>query len=573
MQILNRFSWKQTVLFSIVVLIVLGLSLSILTWQNLRQQRQAIDRHVALAARSIARGVQANLFRGMRTMRMHQMRGNSQELPTLRPAADMLLQDLVQNGDLVFLQLRNPDGSVALTSPMSQTVDIPAGARQAIRQGRTWNAQIDWRSKRTLLFLAPTRPHLAPLCSEGQSAQCSPQTPPFLVLGLDMEDHLALYSRYRRNAVLQSGYVLVVALALWGLALAYLRRRQQGRRVDVLETFQTALLDTMPEALLTLDAKGRIQSVNRGATQLFASPAAAIVGKPWREALPLFGAAEAPDTELPRKWTKVHFGTKEVEAVSVPLEAPDADAATLLLLRDRTELAELEKDLEETRKLATIGRLAAGLAHEIRNPLSALRGFAQYFAGKFAPEEQAHTYAQTMVREADRLNRVVTDLLYMARPQPPHPQSLSLRALAEDLERLLGFDLKQHSTTFALDLETDHVWADEEGLRRILLNLLLNSLSALPEAGGHITLATQSSGTGIWILVRDTGQGMDEATREQALEPFFTTKDRGTGLGLALVHRIVRDHGGSLEIRTAPDAGTEVALFFPGPDRAPTEAQ
>ncbi|MFO7717081.1 MAG: two-component system sensor histidine kinase NtrB [Thermodesulfobacteriota bacterium] len=563
MQILNRLSWKQTLLFSILVLIVLGLSLSLLTWQNLRQQRQAIDEHVALAARSIARGVQANLFRGMRSMRMHQRGHRSDEdPPQLRPAADMLLQDLVQNGDLAFLQLRNPDGSVALSSPVDPAITIPERGEKALDQGVSWHTQIEWDGKRTLVFLAPSRPALAALCTQGHRKECTAQSPPFLVLGLNIEEHLALYSRYKRNAILQSGYILVVALTLWGLALAYLRRRQQGHRVTVLENFQTALLDTMPEALLTLDNTGYIQSVNRGATLLFAASPQTIIGRQWQDIVPAFSHPGDAEPELPQKWTKFRLDHKEVEAVSVPLQTPEGAAGTLVLLRDRTELAELEKDLEETRKLATIGRLAAGLAHEIRNPLSALRGFAQYFAGKFAPEDQAHTYAQTMVREADRLNRVVTDLLYMARPQPPHPKTLSLHALAEDLERLLGFDLKQHGVTLTLELETDHVWADAEGLRRILLNLILNSVSALPQ-GGTITLASISRTAGVWVCVRDTGHGMDQETREQALEPFFTTKDQGTGLGLALVHRIIRDHSGSLEIHSTPDRGTEVALFFP----------
>ena len=563
MQIRNRLSWKQTLLFSILVLIVLGLSLSLLTWQNLRQQRQAIDKHVILAARSITRGVQANLFRGMRNMRMHQLENRpGDKLPQLRPAADMLLQDLVQNGDLAFLQLRNPDGSVALSSPVDPPITIPERGQKAMNQGRAWNAQIQWAEKRTLLFLAPARPALAALCTQGHQNECTAQSPPVLVLGLNMEEHLALYSRYKRNAILQSGYILVVALTLWGLALAYLRRRQQGRRVTVLENFQTTLLDTMPEALLTLDSSGYIQSVNRGATLLFAAAPQTIIGRQWQDILPAFTHADPAEPELPQKWTKFRLEHKEVEAVSVPLQTPEAEAGTLVLLRDRTELAELEKDLEETRKLATIGRLAAGLAHEIRNPLSALRGFAQYFAGKFATDDQAHTYAQTMVREADRLNRVVTDLLYMARPQPPHPQMLSLQALAEDLKRLLGLDLQQHEATLTLELETDHVWADAEGLRRIVLNLILNSVSALPQ-GGTITVASISRDTGVWVCVRDTGHGMDHETREQALEPFFTTKDQGTGLGLALVHRIIRDHGGNLEIHSTPGRGTEVALFFP----------
>jgi len=114
-----------------------------------------------------------------------------------------------------------------------------------------------------------------------------------------------------------------------------------------------------------------------------------------------------------------------------------------VLVRDRTAVADLERDLAEARKLAAVGRLAAGMAHEIRNPLSALRGFAQYFQGRLAGRQPEEEYARTMVREADRLDRVIGDMLFLSRPRTPERREVDLAALAGDLEGLLALDLSR----------------------------------------------------------------------------------------------------------------------------------
>jgi signal transduction histidine kinase len=471
--------------------------------------------------------------------------------------------ELVQDSDLLFLQLRRPKGEIELSFPAAKGLGLPGPVMDKVEQGRPFSLQVQWRGQPTLVSLLPLRPGLTDIYARRHPGHGPGRSPGLLLLGLDITKHLALYQRYRRDALLQTGYLLVVALALWILTLAYLRRRQQGQRVQALENFQTALLDTMPEALLTLDKDGLIQGTNPAANRLFGDRGQQILGKTWPEALNLLSPTAK---SLPRpidKWQKLTLKDKDIEVISVPLDAENTPAKELMLIRDRTELNRLERDLEESRRLASIGKMAAGLAHEIRNPLSAIRGLAQFFATKFRPEDQATTYAQTMVHEADRLNRVVTDLLYLSRPRPPRLEELELTGLAQDLRRLLRFDLEQRQARLSLDLKTDYIQADAEGLRRCLLNLILNSLSALPQSGGEVVLGSKGDQDGTWLYLRDNGQGMDAETQTQALEPFFSTKDQGTGLGLALVQRIVREHGGRVEIKSWPKQGTEVTMFFP----------
>lgn len=414
----------------------------------------------------------------------------------------------------------------------------------------------------------------------------------FLVAALSPSKHLTQFDAYRRAALLQTGYVLGAAAVLWFLALAYLSRRNQALKAARLERFQSKLLDNMPDGLLTLGPGGLILSANGSAARLLLGEAEAeadLTGRSFRD-FP-FAEMAATDGSRPDEWRQYEHDGRLLEVLCLPLQGEDGacqppcrqkgqpQAQTeekLVLLRDRTRMKSLEDDLAEAKRLAAIGSLAAGVAHEIRNPLSSLRGFAQLFATKLKGQEPLSSYACTMVQEADRLNRVVTDLLYLARPRELTPDRVDLAQVAEGLHGLLRFDLEAKGVTPTLDLAVTDICADEDGLKQALLNLVVNALDALPDAlpdggGGSITLASRRAtpaagggdAPGVWVSVSDTGQGMDEEVRSQAFEPFFTAKRQGTGLGLAIVQGIMRAHKGRALIDSTPGEGTRVSLFFP----------
>jgi two-component system sensor histidine kinase HydH len=203
------------------------------------------------------------------------------------------------------------------------------------------------------------------------------------------------------------------------------------------------------------------------------------------------------------------------------------------------------------------------VAHEVRNPLSSLRGFAQFFADKFKGKKPYDDYAGTMVQETDRLNRVVTDLLFLARPRQLSPMRVDLADMAAGLERLMRFDLEHKRVRPGLDLEADAVFADPDALKQILLNLVTNALDAMPDDEGEVRILSRRAQDGVWVSVEDNGPGIPPQDREQALEPFFTSKKKGTGLGLAIVNNIMRAHRGRAVIEDSPEGGAAVRLFFP----------
>jgi two-component system sensor histidine kinase HydH len=429
-------------------------------------------------------------------------------------------------------------------------------------------------------------------------AQSSPgeETPIYFVAGLNAEKNLAQFHLYRRAALLQTGYVFLAAVVLWSLAFAYLRRRDQASRVGRLERFQSKLLDNMPDGLVTLGLDGEILAANGSARKLLtplAPPkpedADAAPSKPEAKGGADGGTGEAVETEpgvlAGRSWNEFPFADlrggaewkqyeyhgRRLEMLCVPVQ----DAQTpreegepmfeerLILIRDRTKLKSLEEDLAEARRLAAIGSLAAGVAHEVRNPLSSLRGFAQFFADKFKGKKPFEDYAATMVQEADRLNRVVTDLLFLARPRRLAPVRVDLAETAAGLERLMRFDLEHKHVRPLLDLQADTVLADPDALKQVLLNLVTNSLDALPEENGLVRISSRKDKDGTWVAVEDNGPGIPAEQREQALEPFFTSKKKGTGLGLAIVNNIMRAHRGRALIEDSPEGGAAVRLFFP----------
>lgn len=578
-----------------LAVVLIGLALSFLTWQNLERQRRTIEEHLLLSSQVILRGVEATMAREMRGMErmlpglMHRGGHGAPPGALFAPRLREMLADLIDNSDVQFVAILTSDGRVLFNARARNAPDIPAlppSAWERLGSAGEWAALYQGAGGPEV-FVAGlrARPGLARLCPDIASPGSEGAGPrgPFLLVGIDPRKHLATFGKFRRTALLQTGYVIMVAVFLWGLGAAYVRRRDQSRELHRLESFHSRLLDTMPDGLLTVSAGGSIRAANPAARVLLTG-GGELVGQRFDD-LPL-------ETDTPtggsclwgKGWEQARVGGRSLEILSMPL--PSAASAEgeagerLVLVRDRTDLKALEDDLAEARQQAAIGRLAAGLAHEIRNPLSALRGFAQFFKKKLEGRQPEEQYAATMVKEADRLDKVISDLMFLSRPRAPEKADVDAAALAGELRELLRFDLEHQGAELAVEIASEAgdgpdqspvVHADPDMLKQALLNLLLNSLAAVganpPGEPRRIVLAFSRRPGRACLAVRDSGPGMTDEERAHALEPFFTSKKDGTGLGLAIVHRIVRNHGGRVDIearRQGPDHGTEVRLCFPG---------
>lgn len=234
------------------------------------------------------------------------------------------------------------------------------------------------------------------------------------------------------------------------------------------------------------------------------------------------------------------------------------------------ELSQVYRELQDTfeqvkraDRLSAIGQLAAGLAHEIRNPLASIDGAAEVLEVASDQPELRKETVNIIRKECSRLNRLLTSLLDFARPRPPEWREVDLSKVLDSV-----IDLVSHSAGKGIRFHKEtargvpRLLGDAEQLTQVMLNLTLNAAQAMPQ-GGDVWLTARPAEDGIVIEIKDQGAGIPEANMDRIFDPFFTTKDTGTGLGLSVVHQIVTQHGGTVTVTGNQDKGTTFRLFFP----------
>lgn len=225
----------------------------------------------------------------------------------------------------------------------------------------------------------------------------------------------------------------------------------------------------------------------------------------------------------------------------------------------------LQEATARKEKLAAIGHLAAGVAHEIRNPLSSIKGLAKYFAERTPPDGEAHQLAQVMAKEADRLNRVVSELLELVRPAHLTCQSVDLNEVITHSLRLVSQDAQSRTIELNFNAQPSlrRIQADPDRLKQVLLNLYLNAMQAIGHHGTIRVEVGECDGQRVKIVVTDSGKGMTAEQRQAIFTPYFTTKADGTGLGLAVVQNIVEQHGGTIHAESSSGKGAVFTLYLP----------
>jgi two-component system sensor histidine kinase HydH len=238
----------------------------------------------------------------------------------------------------------------------------------------------------------------------------------------------------------------------------------------------------------------------------------------------------------------------------------------IILFRDMTEVQTLKKEIETSRRLASLGRLAAGIAHEIRNPLSSIKGFATYFRERYKDNQDDRNTAEIMIKETDRLNRVISQLLDFARPMVLERKRIPVQALVQHSLKMIETHASSRGVAVWSDLSPSlgEIEVDFDKMTQVLLNLYLNALEAMDQGGTlSVSCAKEAGKPGLKISVTDTGSGISKPDLEHVFDPYFTTKQTGTGLGLAIVHKIIEAHGGEVKVDSEAGQGTTVTLFLP----------
>jgi two-component system sensor histidine kinase HydH len=220
--------------------------------------------------------------------------------------------------------------------------------------------------------------------------------------------------------------------------------------------------------------------------------------------------------------------------------------------------------VKQREKMAAIGNLAAGIAHEVRNPLSSIKGYATYFAGLFDEGSENRKAATVMIAETERLNRVISELLDFSRPSDFKFRKADPAMVLDTVSRLLQQDAADQGVEVAVDIAPNlpETEMDPDRMVQALLNIGINGIQAM-KPGGRLFLRARASVDGLVIEAEDTGQGIPEADLATIFDPYFTTKSQGTGLGLAVVRKIVEGHGGGVHVSSTPGKGTTFAITLP----------
>jgi two-component system, NtrC family, sensor histidine kinase PilS len=324
-----------------------------------------------------------------------------------------------------------------------------------------------------------------------------------------------------------------------------------------LEHLKESILDSMPSGLVALDSRGREAFHNRAAEEL--------LRKAGLRLEPKMALGNTFELEAGARKEAVFDGGRMVLGYTVsPLFDREGRArGSILVFQDLTQVKRLEGDLRRADRLAAVGRLAAGLAHEIRNPLAALSGSTEVLRENLQPGEEDEQLFRIVLRETERLNRLVTDFLHYARPERVERAEVDLQSFVEEVA--LFFLQGEGKDGFALENRVPAgttLTADRAQLEQIFLNLFRNSKEASRRAV-RVTVEARPEPPSVCLSVRDDGPGLAPEVAARAFEPFYSTKDGGTGLGLATVHRLVESHGGAVSLESNPGEGTEVRFRFP----------
>jgi two-component system sensor histidine kinase PilS (NtrC family) len=254
------------------------------------------------------------------------------------------------------------------------------------------------------------------------------------------------------------------------------------------------------------------------------------------------------------------------------LRSGAGDVAGLIgVCQDLSSIKQMEQRMRQADRLAAVGRLSANMAHEIRNPLASISGAVEALARDLPPDHTRGQLVEIVLRESARLNQIVGDFLEYARPAPMVPLDINMAEILDEVLLLIEHRTLPANLKVAREYgDTLATRADPQRLRQAVWNLCLNAVQAMPD-GGELRVGARplrERGGRIQISITDTGQGIADGDLPHIFEPFFSTKPEGSGIGLALVYRVVEEHGGSIEVRSRVGEGTTFILTLPAPDGA-----
>ena len=363
------------------------------------------------------------------------------------------------------------------------------------------------------------------------------------------------------------------------LRSANVRLARASSEIADLQAFNEHVIDGLTSGLATTDGLGRVLTFNGAAEHITGYRVADVLGRRIFELLQLPPTIEASliSTEEGTSRAELRFTAPDGRKLDVGLSAahlaiPGDQNGFLFMFQDITETRRLQRKSAAQERLAAVGEMADGIAHEIRNPLASMSGSIQILRRELPLNAEQTQLMDIVLRESERLNDTIRSFLAYARPLRVSSRRFDLRRAVNDTAVLLrNSPESEERHLIKVDVPAAPVWfeADEGQIRQIVWNLATNGIRAMPDGGALVVKVRTEVGGSVTLRVHDEGVGIPPGELDSMLQPFHGTFAQGTGLGLAIVHRIVSDYGGEIQVTSVPEVGTTVCIRLPAPT-APT---
>jgi len=549
------------------------------TLQNISKEREYVVRLLTEKGSALIRSIEAGTRTGMMGTRGGGFR------------VQRLISETAQTPDIVYLMVTDATGNIVAHSDEGEIGKTHGTDLDLQRISRS--EKVQWRQISTpdgastfevFRRFSPTRVPFrgshggrmqGPWPKEMREEIPLPEQPEIIFVGLDMGPIEAVRKQDTTNTILLASILLLIGFA--GVFSLFLAQAYRSTRTSLtrIKAFSDNVVERMPVGLVAMDGNGRIISFNQTAEATLRLASDQAIGRTASEVLPrqvldmVATLKDSTRTAMAKEFD-CSFPDGRVVPLDVTLSALKGEDGTvwgtILLCRDLTEVQSLKREVETSRRLASLGRLAAGVAHEIRNPLSSIKGFATYFKERYRDNPDDQKTSEIMIQEVDRLNRVITQLLEFARPPVVQKKRASLQSLIQHSLKMIErqASAKQIRVLPHLPSEIREVNLDPDGINQVLLNLYLNAVEAMDPGGTLSVSLSVDDGSGwVKIMVSDTGSGIRKDDVEHIFDPYFTTKQTGTGLGLAIVHKIIEAHGGEVRVESEIGRRTSVTVLIP----------
>ena len=406
-----------------------------------------------------------------------------------------------------------------------------------------------------------------------QSIEIDPYGKGLLRIGLSTHHLVAAEKTARRRVLLQSLLLLLISVALTHLIINLQNYQTLQHAYQRIEGHTSSILAHLHEAVVALDHQGRVTVFNVSAEQLFHLNVDQVIDRPCPETIDVCGwlsqaLRSGEDLVNAQGVVTVNGHRLVIHGDVTVLRDRQGQADTVFaVLRDMTQQQKLTEQIKRQEQLSAMGHLASGVAHEVRNPLNAISMIAQRLRLEFSPQADETEYQHltaTVVSEAKRINNIVQQFLSFARPAPLHKQPTDLASLLQQVATLIGPAAAEKGISVSIDCQViNEVEIDRDKMQQALFNLVQNSVDAC-SSGDEIHLTCRMVDEKIQLAVADNGPGINEQDLPKIFHLYYTTREKGTGIGLSIVQQIINQHNGMISVESRPGQGAAFTIELDG---------